>query len=131
MSLPIKHVTFNLTITNNTCPYADQVYLPIPVDNRNGTMVAFVNCSKPLNVELWGGLIPLDSVETPSEQYPLVANWSIPPRVISTQNCSFIWQIDRAGYFTLRIIDPEKSLQHPFNLTVDLSFNNIWCKTMR
>jgi hypothetical protein len=122
---PLKNVTFNLTITNSTYPYVGKFYLPIPVDYREGVMTASVNSSKPLDIELWNGLVPADQIENPSVNSTLIAQWSIQcSNSSSVENSSFTWHIDAAGYFTFIVLDKEKGLEGTFNASVDLSFQN-------
>ena len=125
---PIKHVTINLTITNNTQPYIGKFYMPIPVDYREGLMMASVNTSKHLvTVELWDGLIPAEMIANPLEKFILVKKWPVQSGNSSgVVDPSFVWQIDRAGYFTFRIIDRDETFKESFNITVDLRFYNYW-----
>jgi hypothetical protein len=123
---PMKYVTINLTMTNNTIPYSCQLYMPIPVDYREGLMVASVNSNSHLvDVELWNGLIPLGINTNPLEKFTLVEKWHIQSATSSgIEDSSFVWQIDRAGYFTIRIIDREETFKENFNVTVKLGFFN-------
>jgi hypothetical protein len=101
---PIKHAVINLTVTNNT-----YLYVPIPVDYRNGSVVFSVNSSQ-LVVELWAGLYPAESI--------------FPSPIVTAQG-EGNWTIDRAGYFTFQIIDRETFTKN-FNVTFDLRFYNCW-----
>jgi hypothetical protein len=130
MIQPLRHVKVDLTIANNTDPYLGSFYLPIPVDYRGGSLIAQIYTSKPLDVELYSGLIPLSKIEDPLGQYELVKNWTIQSGVNSIlQNSSFTWRIDRAGYFTFRFINREKNMLSAFNITFDLNFNSSSFKT--
>jgi hypothetical protein len=122
---PMRNVTVNLTITNSTYPYVGKFYLPIPVDYREGVMTASVNSSKPLDIELWNGLVPADQIENPSVNSTLISQWFIQcGNSSSVDNSSFTWHIDTAGYFTFIVLDKEKGLEGAFNATADLSFQN-------
>jgi hypothetical protein len=117
---PLKHMTVNLTATNDTYPCVGKFYLPIPVDYRGKTIVASVNNSEPVRIELWTQAIPVDKLQNPSEKEFIWVAQS--PFINASQQTSLAWHIDRAGYFTIRIVDKEKSLGTPFNLTVNLGF---------
>lgn len=111
---PIKHVTINATVTNNS-----RLYMPLPVDYREGKMELSVNSYQSLEVELWTGLIPAEKIADPflSGEFLFVnKTW--------VQNPSFEWQIDRAGYFTFKIIDREETLTEDFDITLDVRFSN-------
>jgi len=128
---PMKHVEINLTITNDTYPSSGKFYMPIPVDYREGLMVASVNSSKHLvNVELWKEII-LEHYNTNKLHQPeLLKEWPTQSANNSgVENPSFIWQIDRAGYFTFLITDQEEKYTGNFNVTVDIRFYNYWDKT--
>jgi len=124
---PIKHVTVNLTITNSTDPPSGRFYMHIPVDYREGLMMASVNSSKQLvSAELWTGTIP-ETVTKPSRPFELWKQWPIPSANSSgVENPSFVWQIDNAGYFTFMILDQEETFTKSFNVTVDIRFYNYW-----
>jgi len=117
---PLKHMTVNLTATNDTYPCVGKFYLPIPVDYRGKTIVASVNNSKPVRIELWTQAIPVDKLQNPSEKEFIWVAQS--PFINASQQTSLAWHIDRAGYFTIRIVDKEKNLGAPFNLTLNLGF---------
>jgi hypothetical protein len=91
-------------------------------------MMASVNsCKHLVNVELWSGLIPAEMIANPLEKFTLVTKWPIQSGNSSgVEDPSFVWQIDRAGYFTFRIIDREETLKESFNVTMDLRFYNYW-----
>jgi len=101
MVTPTKHATFNMTISNAAYPFMSDIYLPIPVDYRNQTITVSVNSSKPLDLELRNELFPDN---------------------IASGNTTLTWLIDRAGYFTIRVIDNEGILQEPFTVTLNLTF---------
>ncbi|UCE95893.1 MAG: hypothetical protein JSV51_09390, partial [Candidatus Bathyarchaeota archaeon] len=69
---PIKHVTINATATNNTYPYIGRLYMPLPVDYREGKMIFSVNSSQSLEVELWTGLIPAEMIAEPVGEFMFV-----------------------------------------------------------
>jgi hypothetical protein len=122
---PTKHVKINLTITNNSDLSFGKFYLPIPVDYGGGLMMASVNSyGHSVNIELWNGIHSEETNSTGQEN--LVAKrW---PQSISNsgvENPSFVWQIDKAGYFTFSVFD-RKSFDVNFNVTVDIRFCNYW-----
>jgi hypothetical protein len=107
---PTKHTVINLPVTNNTYP---NLYVPIPVDYRNGSIVFSVSSSQ-LVVELWAGLYPAEKIFP----YPIVnatgnGNWT---------------PIDRAGYFTFtfRPVDGGETPTENSSITFDLRFYNCW-----
>ena len=108
---PIKHVVVNLTVTNNTYP---NLYVPIPVDYREGNITFSVNSTQ-LVVELWAGLYPAEKI------FPSSLVTATPQREAE-------WHIDRAGYFTFTFqpIDGEKFLIENSSITLDLRFYNAW-----
>jgi hypothetical protein len=117
---PLQHMTVNLTATNDTYPCVGKFYLPIPVDYRGKTIVASINNSKPIRIELWTQAIPIDKLQKPSEQEFMWVAQS--PFINGSQQTSLTWHIDRAGYFTIRIVDKEENLENPFILTLNLGF---------
>jgi hypothetical protein len=125
---PIKHVTINLTVTNSTVPSSGKFYIPIPVDYKEGLMIASVNSSKHLvNVELWNGIIPETTGKSPLEKSELVKKWPAQSANSSgVEDPSFTWQINKTGYFTFLIVDQENG--ESFNATVDIRFYNYWDK---
>jgi len=124
---PIKHVTVNLTVTNSTYPYIGKLYVPVPVDYREGLMVFSVNNCQLVDVELWTGLISAEMITNPLGGSMFVKKWSTEFSSSSgVENSSFEWQIDRAGYFTFRIVDREATFTEDFNITLDLRFYNYW-----
>jgi hypothetical protein len=125
---PIKHVTVNLTITNSTGPSSGRFYMPIPVDYREGLMMASVNSSKHLvSIELWQGVIPETMSTRQSETFKPVKQWPIPSANSSgVENPSFVWQINKWAYFTFLIVDREETFKESFNVTVDVRFYNYW-----
>lgn len=124
---PIKHATINITTTNNMYPYIGKLYLPIPVDYREGLLVVSVNSCRLIDVELWNGLIPAEMITNPSEGFMFVKKWSIGSgNGSNVKSISFEWQIDKAGYFTFRIIDKGETPIEDFNITLDLRFYNYW-----
>jgi hypothetical protein len=125
---PIKHLTVNLTITNSTDPPSCRFYIPIPVDYREGLMMASVNSSKHLvSAELWTGTIP-ETVTNPSRPFELWKQWPIPSENSSgVENPSFVWgPICKWGYFTFLILDREETFTESFNVTVDVKFYDYW-----
>jgi hypothetical protein len=125
---PMKHVTVNLTITNSTDQPSGRFYVPIPVDYREGLMMASVNSSKHLvSAELWTGTIP-ETVTKPSGQFELLKQWPVPSANSSgVEDPSFVWgPIHKWGYFTFLILDQEEKFTESFNVTVDIRFYNYW-----
>ena len=124
---PIKHVSVNLMVSNSTSPASGKFYIPVPVDYREGLMMASVNSSMHLvSVELWKGRIP-EVVTNPSGTYIPLKQWPIQSANSSgVEDPSFVWQTDKWGYFTFFIIDQEETFKESFNVTVDLRFYNYW-----
>jgi hypothetical protein len=124
---PTKHVSVNLMVSNSTSPASGKFYIPVPVDYREGLMMASVNSSKHLvSVELWKGKIP-EVVTNPSGTYIPLKQWPIQAANSSgVENPSFVWQIDKWGYFTFFVIDQKETFKESFNVTVDLRFYNYW-----
>ena len=124
---PIKHVTINATATNNTHPYIGKLYMPLPVDYREGKLLLSVNSCRSVEVELWTGFIPTEIIAEPAGEFMFIEKWSIQSNNSSGfEDQSFEWQIDRAGYFTFRIIDREETTPEDFGVTLDLKFYNYW-----
>jgi len=124
---PIKQLKINMTVTNSTSPSSGRFYMSIPVDYREGLMMASVNSSRHLvSAEFWTGTIP-ETVTKPSRPSELWKQWPIPSaNSSSVENPSFVWQIDKAGYFTFLIVDQEETFTESFNVTVDVRFYNYW-----
>ena len=120
---PIKQLTVNVTVTNSTDLASGKFYIPIPVDYKGGLMMASINSSKHLvSVELWEGIIP-EAGKNPSgipiKEHPIqTANSS------GVENPSFVWQVNKWGYFTFLIFDREETFEESFNVTVDIRFYN-------
>jgi hypothetical protein len=127
---PIKQVKINLTITNETSPPSGKFYIPIPVDYSEGLMMTSVNsCTHSVNVELWNGIVPENMSTDQLEKSELVKQWpSQSTNKSSVENPSFVWQVDRSGYFTFLIADQEKAFKGIFNVTMDIRFYNYWDK---
>jgi hypothetical protein len=124
---PIKHVTINTTVTNNTYPYIGRLYIPLPVDYREGKMVLSANSSQSIEVELWTGLIPTEMIAEPGGEFMFVRKWFTESSNSSDiENSLFEWQVDRAGYFTFRIVAKEDTIIEDFCVTLDLKFYNYW-----
>lgn len=125
MVQPLRNSAVDFQIANDSNVYLESFYLPIPVDYRGGNLTVQINNSKRVDGELYSGLIPQNKIEDPHEQYELVKNWTGQGGVSSTpQNSSFMWQIDKAGYFTFRVINPEKTTLGTFSISFDLSVNS-------
>jgi hypothetical protein len=124
---PIKHVRINLTITNETDSPSGKFYIPIPADYREGLMMASVNSSKHfVNVELWKGIIPENLTTNRLEKPELIKEWPDQSADNSgVEDPSFVWQVDRTGYFTFQITDQD-TFSGDFNVTVDIRFCNYW-----
>jgi len=116
MILPLKDITFNLTITNTTQPSMGKLYLPIPVDYRGGLMIATVTSCKAINVNLMRGIASTDDISR--TWFGLCNN------TVGFENSGFIWRTEKAGYYTVHIIDAENSPSNAFNVTVNLRFYN-------
>jgi len=124
---PIKHVTINATATNNTHTYIGRLYMSLPVDYREGKMIFSANSCQSLEVELWTGLIPAEMIAEPLGEFIFVKKWFIQSNNSSDiENPSFEWQVDRAGYFTFRIVNKEETTAEDFGVTLDLKFYNYW-----
>jgi len=123
LTFPIKSITLNLEISNNTYPYSTQFYLPLPVDYRNGTMGAYVNSSRQLMIQLWSGLVPANEINKLSENREPIIQWVTQHNENSSIiTPSFIWPVDKSGYFTFRVLSKETDLQSPLNITLHLKF---------
>ena len=125
---PLKHVTVNLTVTNSTGSSSGRFYMPVPVDYREGSMMASVNSSEHLvSVELWNEIIPETMNTSIVEKSKLVKQWTIPSVNSSGfENSSFVWRpISKAGYFTFLIFEREPFTKD-FDVTVDIGFYNYW-----
>jgi hypothetical protein len=121
---PLKKIIVNVTITNNTYPYFGEFYLPIPVDYRGGTITASANSSKPIEVELWNELATTEKIENPSVNFMIAKSQF--DNSSGVGNFTLKWLIDRAGYFTIRIVDKKEILDYAFNVTLNLTFHNYW-----
>lgn len=117
-----EHRTLNIII-DQTQPYA---YLAIPVDCRTGNITAYVTSSKDVTIELWNGFLSATELKAKSDNGDAcIIPWSISSTNESTAGTpSFIWTVDKAGYFTIKIlnlndleIDPL-----PFRVTIDINF---------
>lgn len=124
---PIKQLTVNVTVTNSTSLPSGKFHLPVPVDYREGLMMVSVNSSKHLvSVELWQGIIP-EVVTNPSGTYSPLKQWPIQTsNSVGVENPSFVWQIDKWGYFTLFVVDQEETFEENFTVTVDIQVYNYW-----
>jgi hypothetical protein len=87
-------------------------------------MTVTVNSSKHLvSVELWKGIIP-EVVTSPSGTYVPLKQWPA-QAANSVENPSFVWQIDKWGYFTIFVVNHEE-LEGAFNVTVDIEVYTYW-----
>lgn len=121
---PIKHVSINVTVSNNTSPSMGQCYLSIPVDYRKGNITVSTNSSKPVDLEFWNELILTDNIEPKSENFMIAK--SPYANASSIGPYSFQWCIDKAGYFTIRVIDKETAFLRAFNVPLEITFSNFW-----
>jgi hypothetical protein len=111
-------------VTKSTSPSSGKFHIPVPVDYRGGLMTVTVNSSKhPVSVELWKGIIP-EVVTNPSGTYVPLKQWPS-QSANSVENPSFIWQIDKWGYFTIFVVNHEE-LEGDFDVTVDIKVYNYW-----
>ena len=86
-----------------------------------------VSSYQSLEVELWTRLVPAEMTANPSGEFMFVKKGSVQSSNSSVvENPSFEWQIDRAGYFTLRIVAVGETFMENFNVTLDLRFLNCW-----
>ena len=124
---PLKHLTVSVSVTNSTVPSSGRFYIPVPVDYKEGLMVASINSSKHLvNVELWNGIIPETTSTGLLEKSELVENWPVQSAKNSgVEDPSLMWQINKTGYFTFLIANQENG---SFNAIVDIRFYNYWDK---
>ncbi len=122
---PIKHARFNLTITNNSDLPHGKFYLPIPVDYGEGLMIASVNSYGHLvSTELWTGIYS-DTNSSVEEKFEVIKRWPQSINDTGVKNPSFVWEVDRAGYFTFWVFGREPFKEN-FTVTVDLRFYNYW-----
>ena len=123
---PLKHVTINLTIANETGSPSAQFHIPVPADYREGLMAVTFRSSEHLfDVELWNGIIK--ETGNTMDKSKLVMQWSVPAENISdVEDPSFVWQINRAGYFTFLIFDRTDAFKESFNVVIDIRFYNCW-----
>jgi hypothetical protein len=124
---PIKQLTVNVTVTNATSPASGKFHMPVPVDYREGLMMVSVNSSKHLvSAELWQGIIP-EVVTNPSGTYVPLVQWPVQPAGgAGFENPSFVWRIDKWGYFTFFVINQEETYEESFNVTVNIRVYNYW-----
>jgi len=127
---PIKQLTVNMIVTNSTDPPSCKFHIPIPVDYREGLMMVAVNSSKHLvNIELWNKIIPETTNANLLEESTLVKKWPIKSANSSgVENPSFVWQVNKWGYFTFLIVNREETFKESFNVTVHIRFYNYWNK---
>jgi hypothetical protein len=124
---PMKQLTVNVTVTNATSPASGKFHIPVPVDYREGLMMVSVNSSKHLvSTELWQGIIP-EVVTNPSGTYVPLVQWPVQPAGgAGFENPSFVWRIDKWGYFTFFVINQEETYEESFNVTVNIRVYNYW-----
>lgn len=124
---PLKQVTVNLTITNATALPSAKLHMPIPCDYREGLMIVSVDSANhSASIELWQGIIP-EVVTNPSGTYKPLKQWpETSANEPGAEDPSFVWQINKWGYFTLFVIDREETFTESFNVTVDIRFYNYW-----
>lgn len=131
MALPLKHISTNLTLISNTNPPVCRLYLPIPVDYRNLTMIASIyNLRHPINVELWRGIIPDEMIGSPQKELELAGFELLRKNSTKSDSNSFAqdllmtWEpVDKSGYFTIRAeILGREELHENYNFAIDLRF---------
>lgn len=128
---PIKQLTINMTVTNSTNPSSCKFHIPIPVDYREGLMTVSVNSSNHLvSIELWNEIIPeITNANLSEKTSTLVKKLPITSANNSgVENPSFIWEVNKWGYFTLLIVNREETFNESFSVTVDIRFYNYWDK---
>ncbi|MEM4247267.1 MAG: hypothetical protein QXF14_03015, partial [Candidatus Woesearchaeota archaeon] len=78
------------------------------------------------SIELWQGIIP-EMVTNPSGTYKPLKQWpETSANEPGAEDPSFVWQINKWGYFTLFVVDREETFTESFNVTVDIRFYNYW-----
>jgi hypothetical protein len=120
MVAPLRHQTVNLTIPNTTDIHVAACNISFPVDYRNGSItvsVVSVNSTN-LDLQLWNEIIPPDQIQKPVTAFP-DGNYQI---ANSDFESSFTWHIDQAGYFTIRVLYPDKIMSEPLGITLDILF---------
>jgi len=121
---PIKNPMVNLMITDKNRLSGASFYVPVPADYRKGLLtVALNNSYHSVDVELWNTKISDTENADSVEESKLVMTWRIPSiNGSSVCNSFFEWQIDRAGYFTMLVVDQDLLFEESFNLNFDLRF---------
>lgn len=126
---PLKHLKINLTITNQTSPPSGKFYIPIPIDYREGLMIASVNSHGHLvNIELLNRKIPKEMTTNWRETFEIVKMWPQSANISGVKNPSFVWEVDRAGYLTFLVAAEQELFKESFSVTVDITFYNYWDK---
>jgi len=119
---PPINLTINLTITEEK--YSG-LYLPFPVDYRGGNISLLARSTRSVDIQLWADRIPSEEFANASNassfEFPIV-ECSIQSGNSSNSGSSFGWKIDRAGYFTLLIVDNEHTLAEDFDVSLDVRF---------
>ena len=86
-------------------------------------MGAYVNSSRQLMIQLWSGLVPANEINKLSENREPIIQWVTQHNENSSIiTPSFIWPVDKSGYFTFRVLSKEADLQSPLNITLHLKF---------
>jgi len=144
---PLKHQTVNLTLlnTSNETRIA-AFYIPFPVDYREGNITVSANSPTYLDLELWNKIIPADQLhlwrpaeEKPDgnfiiEHSPFTENFTIgsPNRDFAMRQSIMSWQgvegggIDKAGYFTIRVLNRNQNWNETLEITVNIWFYNFY-----
>lgn len=121
---PLRHLSFNVSITDTAQSNMGKFHMPIPVDYRGGMMVASVSSCKPINVTLWNEIKTTESKRTAeylSKEPYFVKEWTgLCNNTAGLEESGFIWRIEKAGHFTFFVTPLEKT--GAYNVTVDLRF---------
>jgi hypothetical protein len=137
---PLKYQTVNLSISKANASNPDETtvavcYIPIPVDYRTGKITVSVTSTTHLDLQLWNERVPKDQllllypeeIKAPDKNFII----AISPVDSTSSQSTLYWQgvnkqgIDKAGYFTIRVLDRSGNLTEP-TVTLDIRFDNFY-----
>jgi len=104
-----KSMMLNFTVSNDTQPDGCQFRLAIPVDCRNGILNVCVDSPDAVTVRVWDGLLTTEQLEINSDTATPIIDRLTERLNAETPASSYSWVVDKAGYFTFTVSNPDLS----------------------
>ena len=104
-----RRMLLNFTVSYDTQPDGCQFRLAIPVDCRNGILNVCVDSPDAVTVRVWDGLLTTEQLEINSDTATPIIDRFTERLNAETPASSYSWVVDKAGYFTFTVSNPDLS----------------------